>query len=134
MATAWVRTPPRAAAQVRAAQGWRTSSRQRPLRPTSVAGAAPDGDAAARGEVPDSEPTACAASDGEAAASSATATNDSQNPGCNSAQGSNTATAAAAASRIRCSGQRRPALDSQTKAAIIATVRCAGTPQPASKA
>ena len=71
---------------------------------------------------------------GSEATSSATATKDSQKPGCSKAQGSPSVTTKAAASSTKCSGQRRPALRSSTTTAIIPTVRWAGTPQPASSA
>ena len=60
--------------------------------------------------------------------------NDSQKPGCVSAQGSSNVTTNAAASRTSAQGQRRPLACSSVTVASIQTVRCDGTPQPAKKA
>ncbi len=56
--------------------------------------------------------------------------NDSQKPGCSSAQGSPSVTTTAAASSTRGQGQRRPSDCSSMTVASIQTVRCEGTPQP----
>ena len=63
-----------------------------------------------------------------------TAANDSQKPGCSSAQGSSAVTATAATASTSSQGQRQPRLRKPTATASITTVRCAGTPQPASNA
>ena len=56
--------------------------------------------------------------------------NDSQNPGCSRAQGSNALTTDAAASSTSGHGQRRPSECSTVTVTSIHTVRCEGTPQP----
>jgi len=68
------------------------------------------------------------------AISSATATKDSQKPGCSSAQGSHSVTTAAVAHSTAGQGHWRPACASSVTAPSISTVRCAGTPQPANTA
>ncbi len=68
---------------------------------------------------------------GSTTISSATATNDSQKPGCSSAHGSASVTTTAAANSTSTAGQRRAPLRSSATVTSIHTVRCAGTPQPA---
>jgi hypothetical protein len=72
--------------------------------------------------------SACAT--GDEAISKPTATNDSQNPGCVSAQGSSTVTATAASNSTIGQGQRRPKERLSVTTASIRTVRCAGRPPP----
>jgi hypothetical protein len=60
--------------------------------------------------------------------------NDSQNPGCSNAQGSNALTTAPAASSTAVAGQATPIWRSSTTTASMHTVRNAGTPAPASRA
>ena len=71
---------------------------------------------------------------GSEAISSATATKDSQKPGCSKAQGSASATTAATSASRRGIGQSRAPSRSSATVASISTVRCAGTPQPDSSA
>ncbi|MNV64010.1 hypothetical protein D3C71_1566340 [compost metagenome] len=70
----------------------------------------------------------------DAANSTPTATKLSQKPGCHSAQGSVSTTAASASSQTWCQGQRAPARRSAATTASIRAVRCAGRPQPLSSA
>ena len=76
-------------------------------------------------------PGACTGRD---AINSATAPNDSQNPGCSRAQGSMSETTHAAASSTKVQGHANPNACKPVTAASIQTVRCAGTPQPESSA